>query len=187
MYLGNVFHHTTLRSLLENAEGESVIAEAEVVENHLHNYERWFGASGGQVGPGLQTSLTPFRVTSGGGANTFGVANAVFTGVETPTRVGMTKFDFHRIHVVDAQNNNKNYRLRVANNSLGHTSWASAVADGVYSDACFRLSTGANQPQSIEIQSLRLPSGTIVWVAVATLDVAVQWLDFLVGIHEYAE
>jgi hypothetical protein len=185
--MGNGFHHESVRNLVENTAHESVMTEAEIIENHQHNYERWFGASGGQIGPGLQTSLTPFRVTSAALANGFGTPVTIFTGIETPTQFGMTKFDFHRVHIVDAQNNNKTYRLRFANSSRGHGSFADAVAGGVYTDIAFRLSNAANQPIPIPMFSRRLNSGTVVWAAVATLDAVAQWVDFLVGIHEYRE
>jgi hypothetical protein len=157
----------------------------EVTEDHFHNYERWFGAQPAQIGPGSLTSLTPFRVTSLNVAETFGASIVVFDGTETPVQTGMVKFDFHRIMIIDAQNTNKTYRLRFANSSKGHITYNDAVAAGVYTDLCFRLTTNASQPQPVTMVHRRVPSGTKVWAAVATLDGVAQWLDFLVGIHEY--
>jgi hypothetical protein len=160
--------------------------EAQVVQRHFHNYERWFGAQAGQTGPGSQSSLTPFRVTSAAVANTFGSAIVVFDGTETPVKPGMLKFDPRRLHIVDAENNNKTYRLRLANNSEGHASYADAVAAGAYTEIAFKLTTNANQASPVSILHRRVPSGTKIWAAVATLDAVAQWLDFLIGIHEYS-
>ena len=165
--------------------GEGVIDVAEIIEEHLHSSEVWFGASPGGVGPGLQTSLTPFRVTSAAVANTFGAAIVVLDGSETPVRAGMTRFDPHRLQIINVQNNAKTYRLRVASNRLGHTSWAAAVAAGVYSDVCFKIDTTNRDASPFYMQTKRQLVGAKVWAAVATLDAVAQWVDILFGIHEY--
>ncbi len=78
----------------------------EILDEHIHGYERWLGSTAG-VGPGLETSLTPWRVTSAGVANTFGAAVVLFDGTETPNQAGMLSFDLHRIQIVNIQNNGK--------------------------------------------------------------------------------
>ena len=184
--LGHDFHHTTDRRYIFK-NGESVIDVAEIIEEHLHSSEVWFGASPGGVGPGLQTSLTPFRVTSAAVANTFGAAIVVLDGSETPVRAGMTFFDPHRLQIINIQNNAKTYRLRVASNRLGHTSWAAAVAAGVYTDICFKIDTTTRDASPFNMQAPRQRAHAIVWAAVATLDAVAQWVDVLFAIHEYAE
>jgi len=111
----------------------------------------------------------------------------VLDGTETPVRLGSHTFDFHHLAIIDVQNNNKTYRLRIADNYGGYANYAAAIAAGHYSDVCFRLTTAANQSTLITIMIDRVPAGTIIWAALATLDAVAQWLDFLVGIHEYTE
>jgi len=159
--------------------------DAGIVEDHIHNYERWLGAQPGQIGPGSQSSLTGFRLTSNATANQFGTAITILDGTETPTAPGMTLFDFHRMLLVGVQNSSKTYRIRFANNNKGHTSWAAAAAAGVYSDICLRVDTAPVHGFPYDLFSHRLPAGTTIWAAVATADSVSQWIDIMVGIHEY--
>jgi hypothetical protein len=152
---------------------------------HVHNYERWFGAQSNNVGPGSQNSLTPYQVTSSATANTFGSVVNIFTGVETPTRPGMNWFDMRRIQIIAAQNNNKTYRLRLANNLFGETTFAQAVANGNFTDIVLKLTTSDFHSFPFEIQTYRLPAGSLIWAAVATADNVSQYIAFLVGLHEY--
>lgn len=156
----------------------------DIIEVHLHNHSYWFGSTGG-VAPGLQTSLTPFRVTSAAVANTFGAEVVIFNGTETPVITGKLSFDPHQISIIDVENNNKTYRLRITDNYGGYATYAAAVAAGHYSDTILRLTTAANQSAIIPIMLVRVPVGTIIWAALATLDAVAQWMDFVIGIHEY--
>lgn len=158
----------------------------DIINEHVHGYERWFGSTAG-VGPGLETSLTPWRVTSAGVANTFGAAIVLLDGSETPAQTGMLSFDFHRVQVVNVQNNGKTWRLRIANNSEGHANWAAAVAAGIYSDIVLSIDKTNADSTPVDIHHPRVPNGTIFWVAVATLDAVAQWVDILMGFHEYDE
>ena len=158
---------------------------ASIIYYHFHNQERWFGAQAGQVGPGSQTSLTGYRATTGASANVFGSAIVVFDGTETPAQPNMIFFDFRRVQTINAQNANKTYRLRFAYSLLGETSFAQAVANNNFSDMCFTLTNNASQAFPFEFWCPRLPSGTKVWAAIASADSAAQWVDFIVGIHEY--
>jgi hypothetical protein len=188
--LGHDFHHTTVAPYVSK-NGVGVIDVAiiiddivDIIEEHLHSNEVWFGSTGG-VAPGSQNSLTGFRVTSAAVANTFGAAILVMNGSETPVRAGMKYFDPHRIQILNVQFGAKTYRLRIASNRLGHTSWATAVAAGVYTDVVFKIDNTALDSTPIAIQSKRQNVGAIVWAAVATADAVAQWVDILFGIHEY--
>jgi hypothetical protein len=185
--MGNSIHHTTDKNLLISDDGESVALIADTVQHHLHSYERWFGAQVTQAGPGSQNRLTGFRATSSATANTFGTAIVVFDGTETPTQAGMKYFDFHRIQTINAENANKTYRIRFANSSHGQTSYADAVAAGAYSDVCVTLTNNASQALPFILFSERMRSGTKVWAAIASADAVAQWVDFLIGIHEYEQ
>lgn len=180
--------HTTSKGLSENARLGELYSLISL--QHIHNYERWLGASPGGVGPGLETSLTGFRVTSSATANTFGNAITVLDGSETPIQVDKRSFDIHRLQIIGVQNNDKIYRLRFANNSEGHISFADAVAHGVYSDICMRINHSVGNTPLVPVLNMinkRFRYGTKIWAAVATSDAVAQWLDFLIGLHEYDE
>jgi len=152
---------------------------------HFHTYERWFGASPGSIGPGLETTMLPWRVTSSATANLMGNAIVLFDGTETPSQTGMLSFDPHRIQIVNVQNNGKTWRIRIADNSGGHANFAAAVAAGYYTDVVLSIDKTQADSVPIDIKEKRFNNGTKLWVAVATQDAAAQWLDFLIGIHEY--
>jgi len=185
--VGNLFHHTSVASVAPyvSRNGVGVIDIADIIEEHHHSNETWFGAQPTQVGPGSQNSLTGFRVTSGAVANTFGAAIVVLDGSETPVRAGMKYFDPHRIQVLNVENNAKTYRLRLASNRLGNTSWADAVTAGVFTDVCFKIDTTNRDASPFYIQCRRQNAGATVWTAVATADAVAQWVDVIFGIHEY--
>jgi len=157
----------------------------DILDLHVHSYERWYGASPGQVGPGLANSLLPFRATSAAVANTFGNEIVVFDGTETPAQAGMLSFDFHRIQIINVQNNAKTWRIRVANNRRGAANYAAAVVLGDYSDIVFKVDRTNADSVPVMLQYPRVNSGTKIWVAVATLDAVAQWVEFIVGFHEY--
>lgn len=173
------------------AQGSAIFEPAKeiyaaIATHHFHNYERWFGASLGQKGPGSRTSLTPYRLTSSSTAEAYGPVVKILDGSETPVMPGMKYFDFHRMHTHDTQNTFKTYRIRFANSSEGQTNWADAVAAGVYAEICFTLTNNAQQPAPFNIMSKRLPVGTKIWAAVATADAVAQWIEFMIAIHEYS-
>lgn len=68
--MGNFFHRTTTvipETLVDISE---ILNEVQELERHFHSYEKWFGSTGG-VAPGLQNSLTGYRLTSNAVANVF--------------------------------------------------------------------------------------------------------------------
>ena len=164
---------------------DTAIREAlEIIDEHVHSYERWFGSTAG-VAPGLETNMTPFRVTSAGVANTFGAPILMFDGTETPAQVGALSFDPHRIQIVNVQNNGVTWRLRLANNINGAANYAAAVLAGDYTDVVLSIDKTQADSVPVSVQTKRLPNGTIIWSAVATSNAIAQWLDFVIGIHEY--
>ena len=163
----------------------TVYSSVTIHDVHFHTYERWFGASPGSIGPGLETTMLPWRVTSSATANLMGNAIVLFDGTETPSQAGMLSFDPHRIQIVNVQNNGKTWRIRIADNSGGHANFAAAVAAGYYTDIVISIDKTQADSVPIDIKEKRFNNGTKLWVAVATQDAVAQWLDFVIGIHEY--
>jgi hypothetical protein len=155
------------------------------LERHFHSMERWYGSTAG-VAPGLQTSLTGFRLTSDAVANTFGVAVAVFDGTEAMGFASTVFYDLHRLSVLNVQNNAKTYRVRLAfSDGVAYANYAAAVAAGCFTDVAFKIDTAARDATPIQVQMRRMVKTTKIWAAVATADAVAQWIDFIVGLHEY--
>jgi hypothetical protein len=164
---------------------QSAIQNALIAQLHVHNYERWFGASAGNVAPGLLNSLTPFTITSGGSAGVFGTPIQVFNGTETPVQSFAKLFDFHRLQIAGiSQTGPVFWHIVIADSSGGATSYAQAVAMGNYTEIIAVLTVPAIP---FEIMSIRHPAGTQLWANLATSFAGSANLNFFVGIHEYAK
>jgi hypothetical protein len=161
-------------------------ATVEEVERHIHNYERWFGSTGG-VAPAVLTSFVPFTVVSSVTAGQFGTPIAVLDGTETPAQTGRLFFDLHRLQIYDVETSNVAWKVRIADNSGGHTNYADAVAAGRYTEFMVRLTTGANQAQPIPLIQKRLAAGSKIWIAVAKETADATYFKFFIGIHEYVD
>jgi hypothetical protein len=103
---------------------------------------------------------------------------------DTPYRVGMVKFDIHRLFMT-AFSVDTPYILRIV---YGSGNMADAVAAGQYSIVPVATNvTPANKSTGnpIDVIMPRVAAGTKVWIqAKCATDNAT--VDFLVGIHEYA-
>ncbi len=163
-------------------DGQSAaLREIEVVQDHNHNRERWFGKSADQSGNdwALATTLTMFRAISGDdvfGADPNDEAK-IFGSDDTPAIAGMTLFDVHRI-MVSATSNANDTVLRMI---YGTGTMADAQSAGQYSDV---MVTEARKGSPIPIMMPRLPAGMQVWIRMlnATDNATI---DFFIGIHEY--
>jgi hypothetical protein len=167
-----------------NKERISVRKFIASLENHFHNYERWFGSTAG-IAPALLTSLVPFSVVTSASVDTFGTAIAVMNGSETPVQTGMTHFDLHKFQIADVTEDNQVWKIRIADSSGGHANYTDAVAAGYYTEFIVRLTMNANQPQPISILQKRLPVGTKIWIALANHSAGAETMTFFIGIHEY--
>jgi hypothetical protein len=157
------------------------------IESHFHNRERWFGISADQSGNdwALDT-LNPYVAISG--ANAYGAdANdeaKVFGTDDTPAISGMTKFDIHRILIIDVDHDTV-YKLRVV---YGSDTMANNITAGQYSEVMVQFDS-ANPQQSagvpVEVIMERSTCGTDkVWVQAWNANNNSE-IDFLVGTHEY--
>ena len=132
--------------------------------------------------------LTPFVAISG--ENTYGAGATdealVFGTADTPVTDGMTKFDIHRLLVVDVDHDTP-YKLRLV--------WGTGTMDDAvtaeHTTEVMVMFDAANPTQSagtpVDVMCPRLDCGVDqLWIQAwnATDD---SEIDFLVGIHEYAE
>jgi len=165
---------------------ENTYAEAYETEHHLHNRARWRGKLTSQTATDwADDNLLPFRAISGN--NTYGAdANdeaLVIGTADTPAISGMTKYDLHRIFVIDASSTTI-YKLRIV---YGSGTMAAAIAAGQFSEAMIKVDAAAGQTPntSMEILMPRLTCGTDkCWVQAWNASNNAT-IDFLVGLHEY--
>jgi len=159
---------------------------SEESEKHVHNFERWLGLSAAPgAGRVAAVNLSSFRVTTGAAANGFGDAVQLLGVSDTPQQTGKTHFDLHRIHITNVETNALTYRLRIAFALSGESSYAAAVANGHYTEVCFKVDQTNADSTPVPIMSEYCPVGIKAWAAVAHAAADAKWVEFLFGIHEY--
>ena len=158
------------------------------IDHHFHNRERWRGQRIGQTAVSWAAdSLTPFRAISGNNAYGADPGDEAFVlgSADTPIISGMTLFDFHRLLII-TQSVITVYKLRVI---WGTGTMAVAIAAGqftesmVISNSALGIVAGGSPS---EIMMPRVACGTQVWIQAwnATNNATI---DFLIGLHEYAQ
>jgi len=171
----------------KDPEITEIKVETEIVEEHLHSRERWFGKSADQSGNNWGTdNLTAYQAISGNGV--YGADDndeaKVLGSDDTPSISGMIYFDPHRITVV-AVSSDTVYKIRTV---YGTGTMAAAIAAEQFTETHIMTYTDkANKfgGAPFDIMMPRIDVGTKIWVQCknATNNATV---DFFIGIHEYA-
>ena len=161
--------------------------EIEIVEEHLHNRERWYGKSADQSGTDWAAeNLTPYRVISG--TNTWGADEndeAKVWGLGDGAEItGHTKMDIHRIFL-SATSSNTPWRFRLI---YGTGTMAAAINAGQYSSII--VAQDDTNPQQavgvpVDILMQRVTFGTDKIWAQGWNATNNATLDFFVGQHGY--
>ncbi len=171
------------------ATGEEIAtvdAEVEVIEQHLHNREHFFGKSADQSGNNWGgDTLTAYRAISGNGV--YGAdANdeaKVIGSTDTPIEPGHATFDFREICVI-ALSSDTVYKIRIV---WGMGTMADAIMAKQYSEDMLVTSTDkANKfgGAPFEVRMPILADGTRVWIQTRNATDNAT-MDFFVGFHEY--
>lgn len=167
------------------------------IERHFHSGGRWFGATAAAgVGPGLLTSLLPFKVIASDTQYTYGDAIVVLDGTEGyDSPLTAVKQDPHRIFVTAAGKSALIWKVRFANsqwNGAGHTyaNIGEAVTAKKYSEFLIKIDNTKSDATSVKVQTGRLNVGSILWAQVmndssAADNEAERTLSFLIGTHTY--
>jgi len=173
-----IFNDSAIRKL------KNIWALSEVIEDHFHNPEKWFGKLAVQTATNWadRISLSPYRTTSGNGV--FGVDagdEALILGsADTPITVGNKDFDIRRMQVTATSNNNP-WLLRII---WGTGTMADAEAAGQFSEIAYMSSGGAQRAGPLDMQMPRLNKNTQIWIRGKNITDNAT-IDFLVGVHEY--
>lgn len=159
----------------------SLTQEVDIVENHLHNIERWFGISSNQTGNNWATEggLNPFIVTSGNAD--WGTAVKVLGSSDTPNQIGKTLFDGGEILAAQVSDTSAVYHFRLIW-IIGSQTTTQAIAAGQYSEGVVLQSDYDSVP--IWVRMPRLPSGTQIY-AQCKHSTNLATINFYYGIHEY--
>lgn len=161
---------------------ESAADEAEVVEEHLHGTDRWYGIKVPQTDTSWAdaTSMTAFQATSGN--NTWGPALKVFGSADTLENPSFTYGDFGEILPV-SNSSATVYRIRFI---WGSSDNLTAINAGQWTEAMFIRSNADNNRKIMQIRSPRIPVTDKIWCQIWNASNNAT-LDFYISAHGYIE
>jgi len=169
----------------------SLAYRVEEIEKHLHSSGRCFGATGAPgVGPGLLTSLLPFKAVTSATASTYGSSIVVFNGTEdfdltfTPVYT-----DPHKILVTDVSDSGI-WKLRMANSGWNgsantYATMAEAVTANKYSEFIIKVDSTKADAVALSVQTGRMRIGSTLWAQVMHDDSGAETMKFLICAHGY--
>ncbi len=166
--------------------GQRILDVAEILELHLHNYERWFGAAAVpnaelHVADSVLTTKVPFVVDAGN--DDWGAWIQILGSSDTPAIAGNAKYDAHRINFVTHETNNSTQAVQVAVGASG----AAALSAGTYTEFPVRTGGGNTFIGPIDVLMGLMDAGTKMWIRNWAHGVNTSTLSFFFGIHEYVE
>ena len=157
--------------------GQRILSLAEILENHHHNNEIWFGSGA------VEDSLTPYTLVSSDGA--FGVEVELLAPGDTPFVAGNTRFDTHRILPMRIDTGTL-YLIRIIWDAVSAV--AGEAARQYTTFPVFPTGIGANIDGTItDVLSKRPFSGVdYLWAKCKNVTNLAE-VDIIPGIHEYIE
>jgi hypothetical protein len=160
-----------------------LMAELLEVERHLHNWESWLGlplVPNAEVhcADRIGTAVAALQINAGD--DTWGSWVCILGSSDTPARVGMTKFDLHRV-MVTASQRTQPYFVQIAFGASG----AAALAAGTYTEFVYRASSAVVEEAPIDIMVKRQNAGTKAFARCYVPTQNLGTLDFFFGEHEY--
>ncbi len=155
------------------------------IENHIHNFEKWFGLAGT---PAAETHradrmdgvIAAFTLTAGD--NDFGDWLQVLGSSDTPIKVGKTKFNLHRIMVVTTNSTRPFIVHVVTGESAGIA--AKLIAED-FNEFPYIAATNSIETGITELIDKRIDVGEKVWMRCADVGGNGTTLELYIGIHEY--
>jgi len=159
--------------------------EVAETEHHLHNFEKWLQkattATGEtHVADRMGGTKNPFQLTSGSSA--FGSWVLVLGSTDTPIQPTMTKFDLHKIMVVETSDDAPFVVQIVTGESAGIA--AKLVVEN-FDEFPFQSISNRNDSGITDVIDRRADSGEKVWMRCACQGENAKTIDLIIGIHEY--
>jgi hypothetical protein len=165
--------------------------DAQIADDHIHNYEVSFGAAAAPVGTTHVAdieSTTPFSLTAVAHGAGFGTAVQILGSSDTPTSIGTPPrqtgqyfFDLRRLWLI-ALSQTSVYIMRIIWGSSSQTA-AQAIAAGQYTNVICQNFLGNCIYQ--ESPSVRIPIGSNVWAQILNPNAIAATATFLYSLHEY--
>ena len=157
--------------------------QIDIHDDHFHSREVWFGAAAVPAGETHVADVDSMTAFVADAANDdWGTWLQVLGSTDTPVDTGMIKYDAHRITLSTVERANTETRVQVGFGATG----AAGLAANDYTEFVFRVPANARSTP-VDIQDVRITSGTKLWVRVWADGADTGTVAFFVGLHEYAE
>lgn len=170
-------------SIGSKATQDTILEEVVETEKHLHNVERWAAVAAspsGETNVADFDTMTAFQMDAGN--DTWGSWLQVLGSADTPVTTGMTKFDPHRMMILDVERDVTATRIQIAWGATG----AAGLAAGDYTEILIApLKSGRHAP--FDIMCKRIAVTTKVWCRCWVSGQNTGTVDFYLGLHEYEE
>lgn len=181
----NLLMRDAVGNKTDTSIGDSLMGHLKEVENHLHNFEKWFGLAGTPAGETHRADrmdgvISPFALLSG--SSDFGNWVQVLGSDDTPVQAGKVKFDFHRTIVIDTDSTAPFIIQIIAGESTG---FAAKLAAEDFGEFPYVASSNNNDSGISELIDERYDSGEKVWFRAACVGQNAKTINLYIGIHEY--
>ena len=164
---------------------ETIQHEVIEIATHLHSNE-WLGALAASPSPpghaAEWNTMNPFQSTAGN--DTWGAWIQIIGSTDTPIHTGMTKFDLHKILVIDVAVT-ADLDLHIVQVGCG-LNGAQTLIDSTYTTFAFVPERGA-AVTVINFQMKRCEAGQNVWLRHWVDGTNAPTMDFVHLLHEYDE
>jgi len=162
-----------------------ILKEVTELENHIHNFEKWFGVAAVPVGEThvadrMNGVIPTFQLVAG--VSDFGSWVQILGSDDTPVQPGKTKYDLHRMLVVTTNSTNPYIIQLITGESAD---FAAKIAAEDYDEFPYVSATNNGDSGISEILDKRCDSGEKVWMRCANVGGSGFLIDFYIGIHEY--
>jgi len=168
--------------------GAEILAEVIEIEKHLHNHEKWFGDAASSSAEThhadrMNGTIASFDLTSGTSA-----FNSTWTQVlgstDTPVEAGKTKFDLHRIIVIDTDSTLP-FIVQIVTGESGDI--AAKISSEDFTEFPYVAASNNIDSGISDVIDVKSDAGTKVWMRCACVGATGKIIKLYFGLHEYDE
>ena len=168
----------------------TILAELEAIEEHLHGDERWYGkakTANGEIHVADLISLytktsfvvSPFQLDAGDDG--WGGWVQILGSGDTPMEEGKTLFDLHKLLIVSAEQTLATTFIQIA---VG-TSGAAGLTAKTYTTLAYQTAVNHGSQGAVLFMFKRHIIGTKCWGRTLSVGKDTGTIDFYFGLHEY--